>query len=74
LQNESPIYQIPSFGDQPYWEDMPKSFCKADREKAVQDFNETLKKTEQYAQELKKNKWVHGICNPPSPDWKATNE
>lgn len=23
--------------------------------------------------ELKKNKWVQGICNPPSPDWKATN-
>lgn len=20
--------------------------------------------------ELKKNKWVHGICNPPSPDWR----
>jgi len=29
--------------------------------------NEAIKK------ELKKNKWVHGICNPPSPDWKATN-
>lgn len=24
--------------------------------------------------ELKKNKWVHGICNPPSPDWKAQNK
>lgn len=23
--------------------------------------------------EVKKNKWVHGICNPPSSDWKATN-
>jgi hypothetical protein len=23
--------------------------------------------------EIEKNKWVHGICNPPSPDWKATN-
>lgn len=20
--------------------------------------------------EVKKNKWFHGICNPPSPDWK----
>jgi hypothetical protein len=29
--------------------------------------NEAIKK------ELKKNKWVHGICNPPSPDWKASN-
>lgn len=94
LQNESPIYQIPSFGDKPYWEDMPKSFCsddiispldsqtsigkdadelkpccKAKREKAVQDFNKTLKKVEQHAQELKKNNWVHGMCNPPSPDY-----
>jgi hypothetical protein len=23
--------------------------------------------------EVVKNKWVHGICNPPSPDWKASN-
>lgn len=20
--------------------------------------------------EVKKNNWVHGMCNPPSPDWK----
>ena len=24
--------------------------------------------------ELEKSKWVHGICNPPSPDWKAQNK
>lgn len=70
LQNEVSPYQIPSFGDKPYWEDMPKSFCKADREKVVEDFNKTIKKADQYAQELKKSNWVHGICNPPSPDWK----
>ncbi len=29
--------------------------------------NEAIKK------ELKKNNWVHGICNPPTKDWKATN-
>jgi hypothetical protein len=23
--------------------------------------------------EVKKNNWVQGICNPPSPDWKASN-
>ena len=23
--------------------------------------------------EVKKNKWVHGICNPPSPDWKKSD-
>ena len=36
---------------------------------------EQYKKESQEAlvRELKKNKWVHGICNPPSPDWKATN-
>lgn len=68
LQNETQPYQIPNVGDKPYWEDMPKSFCKAEREKSVQNFNETLKKVEEYAQELKKNNWVHGICNPPSPD------
>lgn len=69
LQNETQPYQIPNVGDKPYWEDMPKSFCKAEREKAVKDFNETLKKVEQHAQELKKSNWVHGMCNPPSPDW-----
>ena len=23
--------------------------------------------------EVKKNNWVHGVCNPPSPDWKSSN-
>lgn len=23
--------------------------------------------------ELKKNKWFHGLCNPPSPDWKKSS-
>ena len=114
LQNESPIYQIPSFGDEPYWENMPKSICneewinddlispldsqtsigkdetiypadsdgwcddedklkpccKAKRKKAVEDFNKVLKKVEQHAQDLKKNNWVHGVCNPPMKDYK----
>lgn len=36
---------------------------------------EQYKKESQEAlvRELEKSKWVHGICNPPSPDWKATN-
>lgn len=25
-------------------------------------------------EQIKKNKWVHGMCNPPSPDWKKQNE
>ena len=26
-----------------------------------------------HAREIKKNKWVHGICNPSSANWKVTN-
>lgn len=26
------------------------------------------------SKETAKNKWVHGICSPPSPDWKASNK
>ena len=26
-------------------------------------------KAEKNLKEMKKNKWVHGMCNPPSPDW-----
>jgi hypothetical protein len=33
-------------------------------------FNKGLKKLEA---EVKKQKWVHGMCNPPSPDWKKKN-
>jgi len=36
----------------------------------LEKFNEDLSKLEK---EVKKNKWVHGICNPPSSDWKVTN-
>ena len=40
-------------------------------EQKLKEWNEGLAKLER---EAKKNKWVHGICNPPSPDWKATNK
>jgi hypothetical protein len=33
----------------------------------LKEWSEGLAKLEA---EVKKNKWVHGICNPPSPDWK----
>ena len=72
IGKDETIYSTDSDG----WCNDEESFkpcCKAKREKAVQDFNKTLKKVEQHAQEMKKNNWVHGICNPPSPDWKATN-
>lgn len=29
---------------------------------------------EALVRELKKGKWVQGICNPPSPDWKTQNK
>ena len=40
-------------------------------EQKLKEWNEGLAKLER---EAKKNKWVHGICNPPSPDWKAQNK
>jgi hypothetical protein len=38
-----------------------------DAQEKLNEWNEGLAKLER---EVKKNKWVHGICNPPSPDWK----
>ena len=39
---------------------------------AVEEFNKNLSKLEA---EVKKNKWVHGMCNPPASDWsEAKNE
>jgi hypothetical protein len=39
---------------------------------AVEEFNKGLEKLEA---EVKKNKWVHGMCNPPASDWsEAKNE
>ena len=62
-------------------EDEPQGGCMADFDKEcgcntkweeeaqekLNEWNEGLAKLEA---EVKKNKWVHGICNPPSPDWK----
>jgi len=36
----------------------------------LKEWSEGLAKLEA---EVNKNKWVHGICNPPSPDWKKSN-
>lgn len=38
-----------------------------DADKALQNWNEGITRLDA---EVKKNKWVHGMCNPPSPDWK----
>jgi hypothetical protein len=47
-----------------YWDTLPTSICSSDYADAP-DFHAT-----NYSAEVKKQKWVHGICNPPSPDWK----
>jgi hypothetical protein len=36
----------------------------------LKEWSEGLAKLEA---EVKKNKWVHGICNPPSSDWKKSD-
>lgn len=46
---------------------LASEWAKAD--KMATEWNKGLAKLEA---EVKKQKWVHGICNPPSPDWKAT--
>jgi hypothetical protein len=40
------------------------AWTKAD--KNLKEWNEKLAKLEA---EVKKNKWVHGMCNPPASDW-----
>jgi hypothetical protein len=40
------------------------------RAEKLKEWNKGLDKLEK---EVKKNKWVHGICNPPSPDWKKSD-
>jgi hypothetical protein len=42
-------------------------WTKAD--KNLKEWNEKLAKLEA---EVKKNKWVHGMCNPPASDWVNT--
>ena len=38
-------------------------------DKNLKEWNEKLAKLEA---EVKKNKWVHGMCNPPASDWVNT--
>lgn len=37
----------------------------------LKNWNEGIAKLDK---ELKKNKWFHGLCNPPSPDWKKKKD
>lgn len=52
-----------------------EGIAKLDKEQKMKCYEEALKMSEPPSKrkiddEVKKNKWVHGICNPPSPDWK----
>jgi len=46
------------------WTNNDTSCCNNDE---VDEWNRRLEALEE---KVKKEKWVHGICNPPSPDWK----
>ena len=52
-----------------------EGIAKLDKEQKMKCYKEALKMSEppskrEIDDEVKKNKWFHGICNPPSPDWK----
>ena len=65
------------------FEDEPQGGCMADfdkecgckdntkwEEEAQEKLNEWNEGIAKLDAEVKKNRWFHGICNPPSPDWK----
>jgi hypothetical protein len=43
------------------------------KEKANEDARKMSDLHYEATKEVVKNKWVHGMCNPPSPDWKKKN-
>jgi len=52
-----------------------KGIAKLDKEQKMKCYEEALKMSEppskrKIEDEVKKNKWFHGLCNPPSSDWK----
>ena len=59
--------------------DFNDAYEKLTHEQKMKCYQEALQMCEppskrKFDSEVKKNKWVHGICNPPSPDWKASNK
>jgi len=65
---EMPTYTPPPYKTGDFWEHQPTSICSSDYADAP-DWNAT-----NYSAEVKKQKWVQGMCNPPSPDWKKGEE
>jgi len=50
-----------------------EGIAKLDNElKEQREIREKAYKSAEMCAEVAKNKWVHGICNPPSPDWKKS--
>ena len=41
--------------------------------KEQREIREKAYKSAEMCAEVAKNKWVHGLCNPPSPDWKKSS-
>jgi hypothetical protein len=50
-----------------------EGIAKLDNEQRIKKYEENVKMSQLHydaIKETEKNKWVHGMCNPPSPDWK----
>jgi hypothetical protein len=54
-----------------------EGIAKLDNEQKIKAYKDACKMSdlhnEAIKKEVKKNKWVHGICNPPSKDLKSSN-
>jgi hypothetical protein len=51
-----------------------EGIAKLDNElKEQREIREKAYKSAEMCAEVAKNKWVHGLCNPPSPDWKKSS-
>lgn len=54
-----------------------EGIAKLDNEQRQKCREEALKMSklhDEAIKEVKKNKWFHGLCNPPSPDWKKSKD
>jgi hypothetical protein len=54
-----------------------EGIAKLDNEQKMKNYKDTRKMSDLHyeaTKEIAKNKWVHGMCNPPSPDWKKKQE
>jgi hypothetical protein len=68
---------IPTTKSPSYWDNLPTSICGSDKHNITAEDpkkffpqHDNGLSTTSSSLEVEKNKWVHGMCNPPSPDWK----